>query len=184
MMFIIAPSSDSGDDPIVQVRRDFPSAWIVFLASSDDAARCLEAVRAGANAFLTKSLSADALVKSLELVTLGATVISTDLVRDLAGSRLGAMPAAPELVRPEAQTMAPPALSTRREVPLSSRELSILRCIKKGESNKHIARQHDIAEATVKVHVKAILRKIGVCNRTQAAIWAMNQAPPKLSEVA
>jgi two-component system nitrate/nitrite response regulator NarL len=45
----------------------------------------------------------------------------------------------------------------------------------KGDSNKSIARKIEIAEATVKVHVKAILRKIGVHNRTQAAIWAMNK---------
>jgi two-component system nitrate/nitrite response regulator NarL len=49
-----------------------------------------------------------------------------------------------------------------------------LRCLIEGDSNKAIARKNDIAEATVKVHVKAILRKIRVSNRTQAAIWAMN----------
>ena len=57
---------------------------------------------------------------------------------------------------------------------LSPREKSILRCLIEGDSNKSIARKIDIAEATVKVHVKAILRKIRVQNRTQAAIWAMN----------
>ncbi len=57
---------------------------------------------------------------------------------------------------------------------LSPREKSILRCLIEGDSNKCIARKIDIAEATVKVHVKAILRKIRVQNRTQAAIWAMN----------
>ena len=57
---------------------------------------------------------------------------------------------------------------------LSKRERSILRCLIEGDSNKCIARKIDIAEATVKVHVKAILRKIRVQNRTQAAIWGMN----------
>jgi two-component system nitrate/nitrite response regulator NarL len=57
---------------------------------------------------------------------------------------------------------------------LSPREQSILRCLIEGDSNKRIARKIDIAESTVKVHVKAILRKIRVQNRTQAAIWAMN----------
>ena len=50
--------------------------------------------------------------------------------------------------------------------------------IVRGDTNKHIARRYDIAEATVKVHVKAILRKIGVQNRTQAAIWALSQDRP------
>jgi two-component system nitrate/nitrite response regulator NarL len=57
---------------------------------------------------------------------------------------------------------------------LSAREKCILRCLLNGDANKVIARKVDIAEATVKVHVKAILRKIRVRNRTQAAIWAMN----------
>ena len=57
---------------------------------------------------------------------------------------------------------------------LSPREKAILSCLIDGNSNKSIARKIDIAEATVKVHVKAILRKIRVQNRTQAAIWGMN----------
>jgi two-component system nitrate/nitrite response regulator NarL len=57
---------------------------------------------------------------------------------------------------------------------LSPREKSIMQCLIAGDSNKCIARKIDIAEATVKVHVKAILRKIRVQNRTQAAIWGMN----------
>src|SRR5258708_10352833 len=65
---------------------------------------------------------------------------------------------------------------------LSTREKSILRCLIEGDSNKCIARKIDIAEATVKVHVKAILRKIRVQKRTQAAIWGMRlantSAPP------
>jgi two-component system nitrate/nitrite response regulator NarL len=57
---------------------------------------------------------------------------------------------------------------------LSSRENLIMRCLIAGDSNKCIARKIDIAQGTVKVHVKAILRKIRVHNRTQAAIWGMN----------
>ena len=59
--------------------------------------------------------------------------------------------------------------------PLSARETGILRHLARGESNKVIARQLDITEATVKVHIKAILRKIQVRNRTQAAVWALDQ---------
>jgi len=57
---------------------------------------------------------------------------------------------------------------------LSTREKFVLKCLTEGNSNKTIARRINIADATVKVHVKAILRKIRVHNRTQAAIWAMN----------
>src|SRR5439155_27058982 len=76
---------------------------------------------------------------------------------------------------------------------LSPREKAILRCLIEGDSNKCIARKIDIAEATVKVHVKAILRKIRVHNRTQAAIWwvnhgslirpANNSSPPSTSDM-
>jgi len=76
-----------------------------------------------------------------------------------------------------------PLLRSGRDVPLSTRELNILGCIQKGNSNKVIAREYDIAEATVKVHVKSILRKIGAANRTQAAIWAMSQIQPKSGKV-
>ena len=66
---------------------------------------------------------------------------------------------------------------------LSARETMILRCLMDGDSNKIIARKFDITEATVKVHVKAILRKIQAKNRTQAAIWAASHlsASPKAS---
>ncbi len=77
---------------------------------------------------------------------------------------------------------------------LSPRERLILRCLTEGDSNKSIARKNDIAEATVKVHIKAILRKISVRNRTQAAIWGMNNGcqprttiggtPPLSSDIA
>jgi two-component system nitrate/nitrite response regulator NarL len=60
---------------------------------------------------------------------------------------------------------------------LSARQQSILCCLIQGDSNKTIARKMAIAEATVKVHVKAILRRIRVHNRTQAAIWAMSNGP-------
>jgi two-component system, NarL family, nitrate/nitrite response regulator NarL len=60
---------------------------------------------------------------------------------------------------------------------LSARQQSILRCLVQGDSNKTIARKIGISEATVKVHVKAVLRRIRVSNRTQAAIWAMTNGP-------
>ena len=60
---------------------------------------------------------------------------------------------------------------------LSPRQQSILHCLIQGDSNKAIARKMAITEATVKVHVKAILRRIQVHNRTQAAIWAMSNGP-------
>lgn len=62
-----------------------------------------------------------------------------------------------------------------RSLGLSDRETQILQCLVEGCANKMIARRLDIAEATVKVHIKGLLRKINVSNRTQAAIWGLNQ---------
>ena len=187
-LFLISPPDGANDgvDVVVQIRGEFPSAWIVFLASSNDATQCVEAFRAGANAFLTKSLSADALVKSLELATLGVAVVPTELVQELVLVRSDAMPlwlGYPPQNQPKTVADTVPRLPFGREVPLSSREMNVLEGIQKGDSNKLIARQYDLAEATVKVHVKSILRKIGAANRTQAAIWAMNQAQPKADKV-
>ena len=67
---------------------------------------------------------------------------------------------------------AQPPMALRNHPGLSEREAQILDSLVKGHANKVIARACDITEATVKVHVKSILRKIGVSNRTQAAIWA------------
>nr|WP_246215681.1 helix-turn-helix transcriptional regulator [Microvirga makkahensis] len=60
---------------------------------------------------------------------------------------------------------------------LSAREIEVLAWLKEGAPNKTIARKLNLAETTVKVHVKAILRKIGVVNRAQAAIWAACHMP-------
>ena len=67
------------------------------------------------------------------------------------------------------------------DVHFSPQERRILRYLVEGRANKFIAREMRISDATVKVHVKAILRKIRVCNRTQAAIWAMNNEPLEFS---
>jgi len=66
--------------------------------------------------------------------------------------------------------------SDYRRYALSEREEQILKALVRGYSNKMIARIHSVTEATVKVHMKAILRKIRVANRTQAAIWAVRNA--------
>jgi two-component system nitrate/nitrite response regulator NarL len=67
---------------------------------------------------------------------------------------------------------APAGTAARGVGNLSPRETQILRCLTQGVSNKLIARELGLSEATVKVHLKAILRKVKVGNRTQAAIWA------------
>jgi two-component system nitrate/nitrite response regulator NarL len=112
--------------------------------------------------------SRDALLKVLELIFLEQRVfvlpksIATTSEEDI------------EFTRPPkgSQSDNPPRLGSNGHG-LSPRESQVLVCVAQGNSNKVIARLHNLSEATVKVHLKAILRKIEAHNRTQAAIWAI-----------
>ena len=175
----------------------FPNARRLVLDEHCDRCAVLAAFRAGADAYLLKSITTEALIKSLDVIVVGGTVVP--------GGVLCEEPALPQVAEltqhnaidlPRAQApyigQAPlnghgtNGHAVRAAMPfplqrqatgytqLSAREVSTLQCLVHGYSNKVIARQFAITEATVKVHVKAILRKIRVLNRTQAAIWAVN----------
>lgn len=135
---------------------------IVVLTSGMDGTRLTTALEAGADGYLLKDMSADALLQSLHLVLLGEKVFPTDLARCLINGIFHA----------------PVTSVTPRGAPqgrtLSDREVQILNCLLGGYSNKMIANRLQISEGTVKVHLKGILKKINVQNRTQAAIWALN----------
>src|SRR3989442_11815798 len=123
-------------------------------------------------------MTCDAFTKSMELLMMGETFFPPALsfVFDSEGDDLGKEVGHPGEAAPGDEDNQAILVTTDDAFApqLSPREKSILRCLIEGDSNKCIARKIDIAEATVKVHVKAILRKIRVQNRTQAAIWGMN----------
>lgn len=164
----------SKDDPgvVPQIRRfkeQHPSARIALLNDYEQPNNnvIIAALRAGVDAYFQKP-GHDTLVKCLELVLLGETILPSALLLSMLD------------YRPEARAMndEKPAVAEAEDAyapRLSKRQESILRCLVDGDSNKLIARKNNIAEATVKAHVKAILREIGVDNRTQAAMWAMRQ---------
>ena len=187
---------DVGDNPDATVaeielfKEQHPSGRVAVLADHYPLPDMVSAFAAGANLYFANSVSCDALVKALELVMLGETILPPQLFA-LIGSngqeREGMLPISQRAHGDTSQ-------GTRiDDTPrLSAREKSILRCMLDGDSNKAIARKIDITEATVKVHVKAILRKIRVHNRTQAAVWAMNNGvslwpdnpcPPTITDV-
>ncbi len=154
---------DAGTDDVSQlhaVREKFADLKLVVLAATTrnihHLARCFEA---GADAYLLKNISPDALKQSLRLVLLGEKVFPT---------RLAAL-----LVSGQVETQRPATASPDLEG-LSERETQILRCLLNGHPNKVIAKKLNITEATVKVHLKGVLKKINAANRTQAAIWALN----------
>ena len=167
-----------GDDPDVAVaeielfKEQHPSGRVAVLADHYPLPDMVSAFAAGANLYFVNSVSCDALIKALELVMLGETILPPQLFALIGGNEQeqgGTLPISQRLRRDASQRT-----RTDDTPRLSARENSILRCMVDGDSNKMIARKIDITEATVKVHVKAILRKIRVHNRTQAAIWAMN----------
>lgn len=150
---------------VTRVRELFPKTAIIILTDSL-CPRCLSAsLAAGADAYLLKSISIEALLHSIELVLLGEKVLPTKL----AGLLVNGI-----------TDIAPADSKTLSSIGLSYRETQILACLVAGNSNKVIANRLAITEATVKVHMKSLLRKIKVDNRTQAAIWAVNHgvAPP------
>ena len=154
-------------------KKKAPWARVIVMAHTYDAARACAAFRAGANGYLAHVDNCECFVESLELVMLGETIVPAEIMSAL--QREGeesvhehreGFSGSIEDVRLNPQIEARPHLS--------GREARILRHLIDGDSNKTIARKLGAAEATVKVHVKAILRKIRVSNRTQAAVWAMN----------
>jgi two-component system, NarL family, nitrate/nitrite response regulator NarL len=148
-------------EPLKRLTREFPKTPVVILADRMDAADVDKAVAAGASGFLPKRISAAALGLSLELITLGENLFTApaSLWRHQAARGEQPAPAAPEVSRTE----------------LTNRQRQILEYLEAGLSNRAIAEKLDVAEATVKVHVRALLTKINVDKRTQAALWAKNQ---------
>jgi two-component system, NarL family, nitrate/nitrite response regulator NarL len=132
---------------------------IVALTSQADSRELNPDDIAPLSGVLTYDFSVDVFVQSLRLICTGERVFPRDL---LAGR--------PQAASPET---APQSEAAR----LSPREKEILSHVVGGHSNKLIARELGITEATVKVHLKSVLRKIGADNRTQAAIWALANLP-------
>lgn len=173
LMFLIVHTGDDFNlaiEHIGHVKDRYPDARIAIVSDNYRPVELASAFRAGANGYFVNVISCDAFIKSVELVTMGETVFPPAFLSfALDGNHERETTPLSEnehamLVTSE-DTISPQ---------LSPREKAILSCLIVGDSNKCIARKIDIAEATVKVHVKAILRKIRVQNRTQAAIWGMN----------
>jgi DNA-binding NarL/FixJ family response regulator len=173
-LFLVVHTGDDFCATVEQVgilRDRHPDGRLAVVADHYRPNELVSAFRAGATGYFVSAMSSDAFVKSIELVMIGETVFPPALLSfalEPEGNHLE-----DAALRDDNQAI---LVSTEDGIApqLSPREKSILRCLIEGDSNKTIARKIDIAEATVKVHVKAILRKIRVHNRTQAAIWGMN----------
>ena len=147
-----------------------PKGYIVLLAQAMETDQLALSFAAGADGYLLEEISPEALLESLNLVMLGEKVFPSRLAALMCGDSWS-LKASPK--------------AAASHVPLSGRELEIVQRLTDGLPNKIIASELSITEATVKVHLKTILKKIGAQNRTQAAIWAVQRgfstAPDMLS---
>jgi two-component system nitrate/nitrite response regulator NarL len=144
-----------------------PAARIVLLADRLDLGLVTQGREAGIDGFCLTGSNREVLVTTLEMVMLGESMLPGTVVRSILDTM--ALSPGPE---PASRVSDEPKASHPRSRSLSAREAEILSSLMEGEPNKIIARKLHVTEATVKVHVKAVLRKIGVANRTQAAMWA------------
>jgi two-component system nitrate/nitrite response regulator NarL len=171
-----------------------PGVKAVILAASQKPEDIVAALRAGACGFLSQDLPGETLLRSLELIAHGEMIVHPQFAWNPAAAGDAVTNGESEKVSALVTTNGMPQLTQRfqprsplavaaeaanenqtSDVPsLSRREMLILRMLMQGASNKVIARSLVITESTVKVHMKAILRKLRLQNRTQAAIWARN----------
>jgi two-component system nitrate/nitrite response regulator NarL len=140
------------------LRQDIPETHVILLTVSEDAEDLSAGLKAGAAGYLLKNIDADYLLESLKRVMNGDSVISADMTKKLFAQIRKDTPPPP--VAPEADKLTP-------------RERDIISQLAAGLSNKEIARKLDVAESTVKIHLQSILKKLGLSNRVQAAIYAV-----------
>jgi len=148
----------SGIETLRALRDADLAARILILTVSDAADDLVSAIRAGADGYLLKDMEPEELLARIVEAMRGRIVISESLNGLLARS-----------LRDEAQA------AERSLAPLTERERDILGCLASGLSNKLIARDLNIAEGTVKVHIKNLLKKLKFRSRLEAAVWAIDQ---------
>jgi two-component system, NarL family, nitrate/nitrite response regulator NarL len=150
-----------------QLRAMLPGTRIVLLADHDPAEWLSVCWTANIDGYLSKNASLAVFQRQLNLAIAGERVYPFDLVRQLIAGNV-----------PQEQ---PPGASEAL-ASISQKEIEILRYLIDGFPNKTIAERLKIAESTVKVRVKILLRKISAVNRTQAAIWALNHGLHRIED--
>jgi two-component system nitrate/nitrite response regulator NarL len=134
-----------------------PAPKVAILTVSDDQEDVVAAMRAGADGYLLKDTDPEELLNNLHELAEGRLVMSSGIAECLALALRGENN----------------SCQKQKSESLTEREREILTHISGGESNKLIARKLSIAEATVKVHVKHLLKKLGLKSRVEAAVWAV-----------
>jgi two-component system nitrate/nitrite response regulator NarL len=158
-----------GVDGIPALKDAYPGARILMLTVSENEDDLAAAMLAGADGYLLKTVESEQLCDSIEKVLSGECVISPDMMTKFVAAFRAKTPIAESVAETAAQA---PRQTDAVLESLSAREREILALIAHGDSNKLIARELDIAETTVKVHVQHIFRKLNLTSRVQVAVFA------------
>jgi DNA-binding NarL/FixJ family response regulator len=156
LMDIRMPGSD-GLTALGRIKLDHPDVPVLMLSTYDNPTYVARAVALGAAGYVLKGAPRERLLDTIRLVAEGESAWTRDELRRVTGA------------------LATPRLSADVEVPLTKRESEVLRQLALGLTNKEIAQALSISYETVKEHVQHILRKVGVSDRTQAAVWAVRK---------
>ena len=140
-----------------EIAQTNPQVQVLILTSFPDDDNVYTAIKAGAMGFLLKDSSAEYLLDAIRTVSRGESVLHPTIARKLMQ-----------------EIRQPPRLPPTTE-PLTSREVEVLGCLTQGMANQQIARQLSISVRTVSTHVRNILDKLHLANRTQAALYALDQ---------
>lgn len=149
-----------GLNGLITLRNEAPSIPVVIVSAEEDKQVVLQAITYGAVGFITKSSPRAQMTEAIQQILNGNVYLPSDIIRT--GKESGHRRS-----RGDDNPISPELLNS-----LTRRQLLVLERMSKGESNKQIAYNLNIAETTVKAHVSAILRKLGVHNRVQAILSA------------
>ncbi|MHB8897986.1 MAG: response regulator [Thermoguttaceae bacterium] len=156
LLDIRMPKGD-GLTALGRIKLEKPDMPVLMLSTFDNPTYIARSVALGANGYLLKGCSREQLLAAIRLAATGESAWTRDELRRVTGA------------------LATPRLAADVEVPLTQRESEVLRQLAYGLTNKEIAQALHISYETVKEHVQHILRKIGVSDRTQAAVWAVRK---------
>lgn len=163
----------NGMDALSAMRAAFDTSAVVVLSSEDDPRAIRQAIELGACGFVPKSSTPQVLIAALRLVLAGGTYLPPHVLREWGSLTVASAPAA------EAEPV-------RRPEGLSDRQLEVLLKAIQGKANKVIAREMQLSEGTIKAHLSAAFRALGVQNRTEAVFVAarVGLTPPPVAAVA